>query len=468
MKSTASILATAVVLTTLTGCVTTPDFQMTEEQKNVIPQRWLGPSVQCQESINNLAEWWATWSDPEIALLVEKSQSANTDIRVARENLRQADAAMTIANAGMFPQADGEFRGGRSHFGGTGSNSFQIGLNLSLTLDAGGRYAAAQAAFSDYLYSKASLGQVQTAIAARVAQAYISLRLAQRRVSVAEQNLKTQQEAYDLANWRYKAGLVSSTDVDQAITSLEQTKASIPVYAAQVHQYRNLLAVLTSSRPDEVGQHQVKEIPQPPKNLALSIPGEVLRNRPDVRASEAQVMSAMARVTQARSALFPSLTISGSFGFSASTFGALGDAGIQSSSGFGTLNIPIFHAGSLLAQLEQRNSQLESARINYEASLLKGVQEVEDALNTIWAQQLREKSLREAERSARSAAISAQQDYNAGLQDFTVVLTTQRTLLTVQEALASVEAEISNGYVALYKAVGGGWPVPQEFKENDK
>ena len=68
MKSTASILATAVVLTTLTGCVTTPDFQMTEEQKNVIPQRWLGPSVQCQESINNLAEWWATWSDPEIAL----------------------------------------------------------------------------------------------------------------------------------------------------------------------------------------------------------------------------------------------------------------------------------------------------------------------------------------------------------------------------------------------------------------
>ena len=452
----------------LSGCVSLPEVDLAEENQSIVPSHWLGPNVESHERITNLADWWATWSDPELAVLVDKSQKANTDIRVARENLRYADATITVADAGLFPTVDEETRASRNHNRGSGSNTFGIGLNLSWTIDAGGRYAAAQAAFADYLYAKASLGDVQIAIAAKVAQAYVNLRLAQRRVSVAEQNLKTQQEAYEIANWRYMAGLVSSTDVDQARTSLEQTRASIPVYNAQIVQFRNLLAVLTSCRPDEIGLTVTKAIPQPPKNLALEIPGEVLRNRPDVRATEAQVLAAAARVTQAKSALFPSLTIGGSFGLSAATVGGLGEAGSHQSSLFGNLTLPIFNSGSLLAQLDQRDAQFASARINYEASLLKGVQEVEDALNTIWAQQLRVKSLLEAERSARNAAVSAQQNYSAGLQDFTVVLSTQRTLLTVQESLASVEAEISNGYISLYQAIGGGWTVPQEFVKNEQ
>ena len=436
----------------LSGCVSIPQFQITEQDKKVIPDQWSGSPALKATKAADLSEWWSTWSDPEIARLVAASQAANTDVRSAQENLRYAQASMTVANAGLFPTLDGNYRASRSHSLGHGSNAFSIGLNVSWTIDAGGRFAAS----------------VQTRIAAEVARAYVNMRLAQKRLDVAQENAKTQQEALDIANWRYLSGLVPSTDVDQARTSFEQTRASIPVYRAQVMQYRNLIARLIGTTPEAVNPTSTAPIPQPPRNLALNIPGETLRNRPAVRMAEAKVMSALARYAQAKSALFPSLSIGGSFGLSGSIMGQLGEWGTHNSNGFGSLTLPIFNAGSLMAQVEQRDAQAAQAKIDYEASLLTGVQDVEDALNKVWSQETRKKSLVVADESARNAATAARQNYSAGLQDFTVVLTTQRTLLTVQESLASVEAEIAQGYIDLYTALGGGWTVPQEFKNNDR
>lgn len=451
----------------LAGCVTTPDFQMSEEQKALIPSKWIGPQLNPVDAVD-LSKWWETWSDPEVAKLVQRSQQANTDIKVAQANLRAARAAVTVAASGMFPSVDGSARGGRSHSAGTGSNSFGIGLNGGWTIDAGGRYAAYEGAQANLLSSDASLGDVQVAIAASVASAYVNLRLAQRHLQVAQENVKTQQESLDIANWRYLAGLVDSTDVDQAMTSLEQTKASIPLYGAQVNQYRNLLSRLTSLQPKEVGFEKVEDIPKAPDNIALSIPADNLRNRPAVRMAEANVMAAMANHTQALSALFPSLNISGSFGLAGLTISSLGSSGTHNSSILGSVTLPIFNAGALRAQLEQADAYVARANANYEASLLQGVQEVENALNEIWSNERRRESLKIAVRSAQSAAKSARQNYSAGLQDFTVVLTTQQSLLRVEESLASVEAAIAQGYINLYQALGGGWLVPQEFKENDK
>ena len=332
----------------LSGCVSIPQFQITEQDKKVIPDQWSGSPALKATKAADLSEWWSTWSDPEIARLVAASQAANTDVRSAQENLRYAQASMTVANAGLFPTLDGNYRASRSHSLGHGSNAFSIGLNVSWTIDAGGRFAASEAAFSDYLSSQASLGDVQTRIAAEVARAYVNMRLAQKRLDVAQENAKTQQEALDIANWRYLSGLVPSTDVDQARTSFEQTRASIPVYRAQVMQYRNLIARLIGTTPEAVNPTSTAPIPQPPRNLALNIPGETLRNRPAVRMAEAKVMSALARYAQAKSALFPSLSIGGSFGLSGSIMGQLGEWGTHNSNGFGSLTLPIFNAGSLM------------------------------------------------------------------------------------------------------------------------
>ena len=194
-KSTGLVLS--LLFGALSGCVSIPQFQITEQDKKVIPSQWSGSPALETSKAADLSEWWSTWSDPEIARL--------------------------------FPTLDGNYRASRSHSLGHGSNTFSIGLNVSWTIDAGGRFASSEAAFSDYLSSQASLGEVQTRIAAEVAGAYVNMRLAQKRLDVAQENAKTQQEALDIANWRYLSGLVPSTDVDQARTSFEQTRASIPV-----------------------------------------------------------------------------------------------------------------------------------------------------------------------------------------------------------------------------------------------
>lgn len=307
----------------LSGCVTTPEFHMTKEQKGVIPENWQGPIPQGEKTVP-LSKWWESWSDPEISKLVAKAQASNTSIKVAQANLREALAGVTVSDANLLPWIDGSARAGRSHSNSRGSNSFNIGLNGSWTIDAGGRLAAARASEADALSSAATLADVQTAIAAQVASAYINLRLSQREVSVSEQNLKTQKEALDIAEWRFLSGLVDSTDVDQARTSLEQTRASLPLYKAAVQKYRNQIAKLTSQKPEEIGLTEIEDIPTAPDSLALAIPAETLRNRPDVRAAEAQVLAAMERHTQARSALFPSLSIGGSFGLAGNHYRNVG------------------------------------------------------------------------------------------------------------------------------------------------
>lgn len=466
MKPRIQILAAACSAFLLAGCVTTPDFEMSPEQKSVIPARWNAPALHSELS-RDTSDWWQTWEEAELSSLIERAMNVNTSVKEAQANLRYAMAALTVSGSNLVPKVNGTGSGGRSHANRTGSNNFSIGVNGSWTIDAGGRYADYLASKADLMAADASLGDVQTAIAAQVAAAYVNLRLAQRQVSVAEQNLKTQKEALDIADWRYRSGLVDSTDVDQARTSLEQTRASIPTHKANVVRNRNLLAKLTSQKPENIGVLPVKEIPVPPNNLGLEIPADTLRQRPDVRAAEADVMAAMARHTSARSALFPSLTINGSLGLAGVTIGMLGEAGTHNSSLLGSINLPIFNAGALRAQVEQRDAQVQAANARYEAALLTGIQEIEDALNDIWAVQQRIKSLQLAVESAKRAATNARQNYQAGLQDFTVVLTTQRTLLTVEEQLAQTEANLSLSYIDLYNALGGGWKSSMNQKEEN-
>lgn len=456
----------------LSGCALVPAESPGGLNPKIVPTEWQSPQAALSRvrhpQKTDLSAWWAAWKDPELLRLIEQSELSNTDIRSARENLRFAREAVLIADAGLFPSADGSARAARNRANGRSSNNYSIGLNVSWTLDAGGRYAASEAAYADYLQSEATLGEVQSALAAQVGSAYIKLRLAEKRTEVARDNLAAQKESADIAAWRYKAGLVSSTDVDQAQASLEQTRASIPLYEAQIRQYRNLLARLTSVRPEDIRIPKLGAVPEAPSQIALSIPGEVLRQRPDVRRAEAALKAAYNRLSEAKSALFPSLTIGGSVGLSALTPGALGEAGTHTSSLFGTLSLPIFNAGSLMARVRQMDARVAKAQTEYEAALLTGVQQVEDALNSVYFQKQRAQSLNAAVDFARSAASAARQNYSAGLQDFTVVLTTQRTLLGAEEAQAQTQADISLAYISLYEALGGGWKVPEPFKEYTK
>ena len=202
-------------------------------------------------------------------------------------------------------------------------------------------------------------------------------------------------------------------------------------------------------------------VPQPTAELALAIPAETLRQRPDVRAAEQRIAAALARVSQADAARYPSFSLGGSLGLRALTLGALSGGGAVTSALLGSVSIPLLDGGAARAQVRVQSAALEQARVAYEATVLTALQDVENALVALRGDREKLERLTAAADAARNAALLAQQRYSSGLIDFQAVLETQRTLLSTQESVATTTAAVAADHVRLYKALGGGWAVAE-------
>ena len=311
--------------------------------------------------------------------------------------------------------------------------------------------------------SAASLGDVQVSIAAEVALSTIALRGAQALLAIANDNLTSQLETLQIAQWRLQAGLVTSLETEQARTETEQTRALLPALQTSIDQNRYALAVLTGQPPAALATvlAAAGPLPQAAPDLALSLPAETLRQRPDVRAAEDQVTAAVARVAQADAALMPNFQIGGSLGLNALTLGALTEGASVVSVLLASVSLPIFDGGALRAQVRAQQAALDQAWVAYQATVLGALKEVEDALVALRGDRERLLFLQRAAQSASNAALLARQRYSGGLIDFQTVLDTQRTQLRTQESVASTRIALSANHVRLYKALGGGWQ-PEE------
>ncbi len=449
----------------LGGCVTMGPFA-DQNAALAIPPTW-SETLQTPAAVaptpEQLAQWWRRFNDPLLSGLVDEALAANTDVLGAQAALRQARAQRDVTAAGLQPTLDISGSGQRSRPpGGSASNQFQTGFDASWEPDIFGqtRYGVT-AADEDIAVSSASLGDVRVSVAAEVALAYVDLRGNQLRLEIARQNLANQEEVLQLTRWREQAGLVTSLDVEQARTSVEQTRARIPPLQAAIVKAMNSLAILTGMPPgslhDQLALASAPAIPQPEGSLALSLPAETLRQRPDVRSAEHGVNAAVARLAQAQAARYPSFRIGGSLGLSALTIGSLGDSGTVTSSLLGSITAPLFDGGSRRAQIRVQDAALEKARAAYTAALLNALGDVENALVSLRTTREYLGDLNNAVEAAGNAALLAEHNYSSGLVDFQVVLTTQQTRLNVEDSAASAAAELAANHIQLYKALGGGW-----------
>jgi NodT family efflux transporter outer membrane factor (OMF) lipoprotein len=285
------------------------------------------------------------------------------------------------------------------------------------------------------------------------------LRSLQGRLEIARRNLAAQNETLQLAQWRAQAGLTTSVEVEQARAAAEQTAAQVPVLETGIAQARHALAVLTgqAAGASQPALEAARPVPRPAADLALAIPAETLRQRPDVRQAEERIAAALARVSQADAARYPSFRLGGSIGLSALTLSGLGGSAAIVNSLLAGLSIPLFDGGALQAQVRAQEASLEQARVGYQATVLNALKEVEDALVALRGDRERLARLQNAADAAANAALLAQNRYASGLIDFQVVLDTQRTLLNTQDSVASTLANVSADHVRLYKALGGGW-----------
>lgn len=428
-----------------------------------LPVAWNAPlpaGVAVLPQADDLARWWERFGDPQLSALVAQALQAHPSALSAQAALRQARAQARVQAAGMLPDVSLSGSAQRSRSGGQTGNSFQVGLDAGWEPDLFGRLdAGVQASQADARAAQASLEQVHVSLSAEVALQYISLRSLQQRLAIAQRNLETQQQTLQITDWRVQAGLATSLVAEQARAAAEQTAAQVPQLQASLAQARHALAVLTGQAPAalDAALAAPQAVPQPSQALALDIPADTLRQRPDVRVAQERVQAALARVSQADAARYPSLRLSGSLGLRALTLGAMGDSASLVHSLLGSVAVPLFDGGATQAQVQVQQAALEQARQAYQLAVLTALKEVEDALVALQGEAARLAHLQQAAQAAGNAALLAQQRYASGLIDFASVLETQRTQLATQDALATSQANLGSNHVRLFKALGGGW-----------
>ncbi|GAA4402867.1 efflux transporter outer membrane subunit [Quisquiliibacterium transsilvanicum] len=415
---------------------------------------------------SGLRAWWSLFRDPLLDALVDETLARSPDLRVAAARLEQARAQRGIAQAGFLPSASARAGTRESAArGGDSTASYSLGVDASWEIDLfGGLRRALEAADADLQASAASLGSVQVSLAAEAALAYLEVRLLQARLDVAARNLASQEETLQLTDWRAQAGLVGSLDVEQARAGVEQVRAQLPALRSALGQARHRLSVLTGQQPAALDDRlsAVAPIPAAPVAAALSIPAEVLAQRPDVHAAERALAAETARVGQAEAARYPGLSLGGSIGLEALTLGGLTAGGATVRSIAASLAATVFDGGRLRRQVEIRSAVQAQALASYEATVLAALEEVENALLAVRSARERQTALAAAAEAARNAALLARQRYASGLIDFQAVLDSARTVLSAEDSLVSGEAEAATSMVRLYKALGGGWTAAQQ------
>jgi NodT family efflux transporter outer membrane factor (OMF) lipoprotein len=452
----------------LAGCAVGPNYHAPDSASLAVPSSYAPPVTRPSGASGapiapaDLATWWHQFHDPLLTELIGRATAGNLQIAQSLARLAEAREARVRAGADLLPTLNGSAGAGRNfaHGGGTtnGTTDLSLGGDASWQVDIfGGLRRGLEAARADEAAARFDLEGVRTSVAAEVATNYINARLAQARLQIARSTLSTQDENLQIAGWRAQAGLVSSLDVEQARAQRAQTAASIPLVESSYLQAVARLGTLTGHAPGALRAEMAAAAPIPrgPDNIALGIPADTLRRRPDVRGAERQLAAATARIGVAKASLFPALSISGNLDTNASTIGKLGS--LLTGGLFAGLTQTIFDAGRRNSQVRSSRAAADFAFANYKQTVLSGLEDVENAVQALEAAKARQAQLAISLEASNNAAVYARSQYRSGLIDFVTLLQSEQTLLSARDQLAAADADQALALVRLYVALGGGW-----------
>jgi len=422
----------------------------------------------------SLAVWWDALGDPVLSGLMDRAVQGNLDLKKAEASLREARARRTISRSGFYPSVDAsgsvsKSRGSEETGGGSERELYKAGFDAGWEIDFfGGVRRSMEAAEADLQASRESLRDVLVSLTAEVALNYVDVRAYQARIAAVEENLRIQENTLRLSEARYRSGLDDGLAVRQARYALESTRSGIPALCTSLEEAKSRLAVLLGLAPGTVHDvlKEIAPIPAFPRAIAVGVPADVLLRRPDVRKAERELAAQTARVGVATADLYPKITLGGSIGLESLTANRLLSSGSLFYSYGPGLSWPIFHAGSIRANIEVQSALEEQALRSYESTVLGALEEVENALVAFAGEQSRREALAGAVSEAREAVRLARIKYEAGLTDFVNLLDAERSLLSFRDQQVESEGAVVSDLVRLYKALGGGWRFPAREDEN--
>lgn len=468
------------LLLLVSGCtVLGPDFLTPEVD---VQSKWNeenGPLISNKASAD--IKWWeVSFRDAQINQLVETALQQNLTLRSAGLKVLQSQQQLAIAIGNQYPQQQ-QLSGSisRQKSEAVIFNQYSLGFNLSWEIDFWGRFkrqvesasAALDASVADY-------DNVLVALVAQVAQNYILLRTFQDRLQVAKDNLELQQESLRIATAKFNAGDVSELDVDQAESLLNNTKANVSSLEISLQQFKNTLAFLLGKPPQEYNHllNKTRKIPTTEALMAIGMPQDIIRKRPDIRSAERRLAAQSAQIGFAVAELYPHFSIGGSIGSSALSGGDFFDSDSETWNLFGVFNWNIFNYGRLKSNVRLQDALFQQLLVDYRNVVLQAQVEIENAIVAYLKSHEQIVSYRLAAEASQRAVTVSKTQYQNGLIEFNTVITNLQVHAQQQDLLSSAKGTVANNLVQVYKALGGGWelrgntdPVdllPAKTKEN--
>jgi len=457
----------------ISACVAGPDYHAPAPAALGVPARFSVPSDQSAQDGN--ARWWNAFGDPVLARLETEGLSANLDIAVALSHLRQSREALVQARSAEVPtiSATGGYSRTQAIAGPAGAtvsgNSLSLAADASYQVDLfGGRGRSIEAARADAEASRFDYGAVALTIQSDIATAYLQVRLQQANLAnalLAQTNLA---ENLQIADWRNQAGLIGSLDVEQARTQLAQTAATIPQAQSSLNQAMARLGVLLGRDPGALKPDLVTAMPIPtgPADIAVGIPADILRQRPDIRFAERSLAAATARIGVAQAQLYPALTLGGNIGTGAGSFNTLFD--VISGQAFANIAQTLFDGGRLRSLVRAQRDATDGAFATYKQSVLHALEDTENAIVALRSANQRQVQFDIALDSANNSAILARQQYRSGLIDYPALLITENLLISSRNGAVQARYDRAASLVQLYAALGGGWTDQVPVSGQDK
>jgi len=453
------------------GCAVGPDFIKPEPP---MPDAWHQELTSGSTTGEvGLQTWWERFDDPVLNSLIERAEAGNLNLTIALERINEARALLGIAAGERFPDINGGGDATRARFGEdypppSYDNKrtdyyYSTGLDAFWEIDLWGRISRQVEATEQNMYASIeNYRDVMVTLYAEVALNYIGLRTLQARLHFAEANTALQRKTLKLTEDRLKAEIAPELDVEQAKLNLFRTESNIPLYRQAIVTTINRLGVLLGEHPQSLHAElgSLAAIPAPPPEVAVGIPANILRQRPDIRSAERTLASQTARIGVATADLYPSFSLVGTMGFEATS--DLFDSTNRYWSLGPQFRWNIFDGGRVRSRIQGADARAMQALAGYEQTVLQALEEVENSMVAFEQERARRAILDQSVIAAQKSADLVRTLYITGLTDFQRLLDMERDLSEQQDSLAASRGTVSRNLVRLYKALGGGWDKPEQ------
>lgn len=481
MMSTRSLVSLTILL--FGGCTVGPNYS---RPATSVPSAYLEPHSAAGPNDLELATWWKAFGDQELDRLVNRALAQNLDVETAAARIREARAEERVAGVAALPQvsATGSVTrqrisenaipvppgvggaggaAGAASFGLPGSEftTWRAGFDASWEIDLFGKtrrsIEAARARTGAAIWNRRD---IEVSTAAEVASSYLELRMLQQQVAIAQAEAERQQRSERLVRARVRGGLVTGQDLEQQNSELATAAAAIPPLRAEANIKIHKIGVLTGETPEmllaELGA--AGPLASVPPEVPAGVPSDLLLRRPDIRAAERNLAASSADIGVATADLYPSFSLTAAPALVSTALATLIEWGSRSFTAGASLDWPIFNGGRTRANIEAKTAQQSEALIAYRKTILRALQDVEDALTKIDNDKKGVAELESALASATRAEAIARDRYTGGLVTYSDVLDAQSKRITLENRVVETKGAEALDTVALYKALGGGWP----------